>query len=528
MGRRKEPITSRNEKILKIAGLLEKGLSYEQIRQQLGVGKDRIGAVRKVLISNQMTAKDLCEMDDNRLDQLFDNTKSTSAKKRASIFDEPDLEYYSKELMKPGVTRQLLWEEYRDDCYRRNTIPYQLTQFKVKLNKYIDARPYAQLIIHKPGCLIEVDWTGDKAHWFDPETGESVYGWLFVGVLSFSGLTYAEVFPDMSEPVWIKAHTNMFQYFKGVTPTLRCDNLKTGIVKHPKNGMYVLQKDYKALAAYYGIVVVPGDPNRPKSKPHAENSVKNCEERLLAALRNEKCYSIEEYNHKLAEKLEAFNNKPFQQRSGSRRSVYTEYEKDTLCPLPDNEYEYCDQSTAKLRTDGFISFEKNFYSVPKKKPGDTVNIYAYNDRVEIFDGLEQLAVHKRARKGSWKKVYDPSHFSNTGYGEWNKDRFLRWAEQIGPNTYTVVKGMFDSGPEQVYYSKAHSLLKLADKYPIYRLENACALALKHVQRPSYRTVKSILSNDQDLREFVSEKPETKPHRREYSYLGEAYAENRNR
>ena len=523
MPKRKKPSESRNQKNIQIASLLERSQSYERICAQLNIGKDRIKHVKDVITGNQLNSEQLKEMSEQELDYLFGKGKDPVEKKRESIYEEPDYEYFSKELMKKGVTRQLLWEEYRDSCYLKNTIPYQLMQFKVKLNEFIRKQPYASLIIHQPGCLIEVDWTGDKARWFDPDTGEEVFGWLFVGVLSFSGLTYAEVFSDMGETNWIKAHTNMFQYFHGVTPTLRWDNLKTGVLQHPKNGEYVLQEDYKGLAAYYNLVVVPGASRQPKSKPLVENTVKNCEQRLLAALRNETCYSIAEYNHKLSEKLEIFNNKPFQQRAGSRRSVYEEYEKESLLPLPVREYEYCDQAIAKIRSDGFISFDKNFYSVPDRKPGDEVAVYAYYDRIEIYNGLEQLAIHKRAMKGSWKKVYDPAHFRNTANGEWSKERFLRWAQQIGPNIYMVVSGMFESGPEQVYYSKAHSLLKLTDKYSIQRVENACALSLRHVQRPTYRTVKAILNSSQDLNQAV--KPADKPQKRrqEYSYVRQEYA-----
>lgn len=522
MPKRKKPTESRNQKNIQIVSLLERGQSYEKICTQLNIGKDRIRNVKNIIIENHLTSEQLREMNDHELDCLFDKKKNHVEQKRESIYEEPDYEYLSKELMKSGVTRQLLWEEYRDDCYLRNTVPYQLTQFKVKLNDYIRKQPYASLIVHQPGCLIEVDWTGDKARWFDPDTGEEVFGWLFVGVLSFSGLAYAEVFSDMREGNWIKAHTNMFLYFHGVTPTLRCDNLKTGVLQHPKNGEYVLQEDYKGLAAYYNLVVVPGAPRQPKSKPLAENTVRNCEQRLLAALRNETCYSITEYNQKLSEKLESFNNKPFQQRAGSRRSVYEEYEKEKLLPLPLREYEYCDQAIARIRSDGFISFEKNFYSVPDKKPGDEVSVYAYYDRIEIYDGLKCLAIHKRAVKGNWKKIYDPAHFRNTSGGEWNKDRFLKWAQQIGPNTYMVVSGMFESGPEQVYYSKAHSLLKLTDRYSAQRVENACALSLKRVQRPTYRTVKAILNNSQDLKENVRTVDNSQPRRQEYSYVRQEY------
>ena len=518
MGRRKEPADSRGNKIRRIASLLQNGLSYETIRKQVGVGKDLIGAVSTVIKEQKFTSEELVRMTDEELDDLF-RRDSSQHESKESIYEELQYSYLEKELMKPGVTKQLLWEEYKDDCVLRKRIPYQLTQFKKKLNDHIEKQPYASLITHKPGVLAEVDWTGDKASWSDPDTGEVIYGWLFVGVLSFSGLAFAKVYPDMEEAVWIKAHTEMFCYFNGVPLTLRCDNLKTGVVKHPRNGEYVIQKDYKGLASYYGIAVVPAEPRAPKSKPLAENSVKNCEQRLLAALRNETFYSIDDYNKSLAEKLEQFNNKRFQKKNGSRRTVYEEYEKETLLPLPHRPYEYREATTATVLSDGFISFDKNFYSVPDKRPGEKVTVYAYSDRIEIYDGMKELTCFPRSVRGSWKKNYNPAHFKNTAKGEWNKERFMKWAGNIGPKTYEVVSGIFKNGPEQVYYSSVHSLLKLSDRYTGERVENACALALRKLSRPTYRTIKAILENEQDLKEITAAgKTEERPKRKEFSYL----------
>ena len=264
MGRRKEPPQTRNQKVLLIAALLEKGQSFETISRHLNVSKDLIGIVNKTMAENHMTYNDLKSISEDELSALT-SSKNEEKPVRESIYEEPDYEHLAEELMKPGVTKLLLWEEYCEHCNLTGRIPYQITQFKVNLNKFIKTKPYAALIIHKPGELMEVDWTGDQAHWTDPDTGENVYGWLFVGVLSFSGLTYAEVFPDMKEANWIKAHTNMFEYFHGVTPTLRCDNLKTGVLKHPKSDDVVLQKDYKGLAAYYNIVIVPAKPSAPRN-----------------------------------------------------------------------------------------------------------------------------------------------------------------------------------------------------------------------------------------------------------------------
>ena len=51
------------------------------------------------------------------------------------------------------------------------------------------------------------------------------------------------------------------------------------------------------------------------------------------------------------------------------------------------------------------------------------------------------------------------------YLEWNGDRFRKWAERIGINTYTAVKAILTSkGLEEQTYRSCMGLLKLAEKY----------------------------------------------------------------
>ena len=157
MGRRKEMAQSKSKKILSVASLLEKGLSVETIRKSLNVGKDLIASVRTAMVQNHLTHKDMESMNEEELIALTDG-KTEEKKKKESAYKEPDYPYLAKELMKPGVTRQLLWEESRDECYLCGALPYQLTQFKVHLNEFIARQSYASLITHRPGQLIEVDW----------------------------------------------------------------------------------------------------------------------------------------------------------------------------------------------------------------------------------------------------------------------------------------------------------------------------------------------------------------------------------
>ena len=48
----------------------------------------------------------------------------------------PDYEYVSKEMRHSGVTLNLLWLEYCEQCRNNGELPYQLTQFKKYYRDY--------------------------------------------------------------------------------------------------------------------------------------------------------------------------------------------------------------------------------------------------------------------------------------------------------------------------------------------------------------------------------------------------------
>lgn len=47
---------------------------------------------------------------------------------------------------------------------------------------------------------IEVDWAGDPAYITDPDTGEIINAYLFVGVMTYSQYPYVEAFIDEKQP----------------------------------------------------------------------------------------------------------------------------------------------------------------------------------------------------------------------------------------------------------------------------------------------------------------------------------------
>lgn len=481
-----------------IARLKESGLSIRMIAKSTGCSRVMVTKALKYLQEKELDYSSISEMSDLSLQTMM-NSDSGNSKR----FALPDYEKLAKELSKPGVTMSLLWEEYTDQCLASRSIPYKHTQFKQKFSEYLQKHEYTEVIHHKAGESIEVDWVGNRPQWQDPDTGEIVSGWMFVGVLSFSGLCYAEVTANMNESTWIKCHVNMYEYFGGVTSLLICDNLKTGVISHPKHEEAVINKMYQALADHYNTAIIPARIRTPKDKPLVENTVRKLETYVIGKLRNYQFFSLAEYNKQTQIEVDKFNQKPFQKKEGSRRSVYEDLEKECLKPLPLLPFEVFDRTQAKVYPNSHISYHKNYYSVPYQQIGKTVNLRIYADHLDIYDPEQNLLCTHKLFKTNQLGQYDTdvNHMPATsGYGQWNAKRYLGWASSIGPNTLKIIQSKFaQGGPEQKWYNSVHSILKLTELYSPKRVETACQSCLERSIRPSHQNIKALIEENNQVK-----------------------------
>lgn len=86
----------------------------------------------------------------------------------------------------------------------------------------------------------------------------------------------------------------MFAAFGGSVPRIVPDNLKTGVLKHPREGEVVLNDSYREMAAHYSVAVLPGRVRKPKDKASVENTVAHVATWVIAALRDEVFTSLPE------------------------------------------------------------------------------------------------------------------------------------------------------------------------------------------------------------------------------------------
>lgn len=373
-------------------------------------------------------------------------------------------------------------------------------------------------IPRKPGDRIEVDWAGDKLYIVDRDTGEAIPVYLFVSVLPFSMYAYAEGCLRMDMENWIHVHVNMFQYLGGSAVMLVPDNLKTGV--NHTNGWYTPQinRTYQELAEHYNTAVVPARVRKPKDKSGAEGTVGVVSTRIIAALRNRKFFSLEELNRAIQQKLDEHNKAPFTKREGSRYSVFQSQEKAFLHKLPTAQFELAQWRVATVQYNYHISVEKMQYSVPYEYIKQKVDVRLTKNMVEVFYNQNRIASHRRlyGHPGQYSTVEAHMPEDHQKYLQWDGDRFIRWAESIGPATAITVKGILTSHKiQQQGYKSCMGLLKLADKYSVIRLENACVRALTFTPQPSYKSIKNILVTGQDKLEIAPE--EKKPVSNEYGF-----------
>lgn len=143
-----------------------------------------------------------------------------------------------------------------------------------------------------------------------------------------------------------------------------CDNLKTGVIRHPRNSEIILNDAYREMADHYDIAVLPAAVGTPKGKPSVEGSVGKLTMDILARLRNETFFSVREANQKVKKLLKDFNDRSFQKRDGSRISVFLLEELPKLRKLPKIPYEYGYWKQATVQYNYHVSIEKMYYSIP--------------------------------------------------------------------------------------------------------------------------------------------------------------------
>lgn len=469
------------------------GTSQRQIASSVHSSRNTVKDVLDMAETNNITWPLDNNITNEQLEKIFFPEKYASD----SVYLEPDYEYIHEELAKPKVTMTLLWNEYVHKAESMGKKPYMTTQFSDKYHSWAKITKATMRIQHKPGDAVEVDWAGQTLPIYDSVSGESEPAYLFVAVLPCSGYTYAELTSDMKMENWLRCHIHAFEYFGGTARLLIPDNLKTGVTRNSRYET-VLNRSYQELAEYYDTAIVPARVEHPRDKSHAEGAVKFASTWILAALRNEHFFTLNDAEDAAKIKLEELNQRPFTSGTGCRRSAYFNEEKEFMKPLPAKRYETAVWNpNITVGADYLIADGLNKYSVPFDLIGKKVDIRLTYNTVEVFFHGSRVASHVRKTSVQREPIINPDHMTpeHRKYLNYNTESFIDWSKSVGNSTEQVIRCFLNAGkePEQGFKSCA-GIMKLCEKYGGKKLEAACAEILNHRFTPSVRLISTVLKN----------------------------------
>jgi transposase len=480
-----------------ILQLLRRKTSEREIAQAVGISRTTVTEYKKKLSVKPL--EELLKMSDAELAELLypQAAVAPQADIRRSDFDER-CDYYLKELGRNGVTKQLLWEEYR----REFPDGYGRSQFNDLLARHKKKTDVTMHFTHRPGELLMIDFAGDRLHVYDHATEKKVACQVLICVLPYSGYSFVKAIPNATLPWLVKALNDCLVYFDGVPQSLKCDNMRQAVTRTCKYEPQFTDM-ITNWANHNNIYLQAARVRKPRDKAHVENEVKLSYSRIYAPLRDEKFYTIEELNEAIVEQLKKHHKKQLSKKDFSRKQLFEQREKEELQPLPSELFvmKYETKSKVQRNYHVLLGQDRHFYSVPFHLVGKTMRLVYDTDLVEIYHQHQRVAVHRRSfKRYDYTTLVEHRPESHKKYHEqmgWDSDYFMKEAKKFGSSTASYVKRMLESKqyPEQMYNS-CIGLLRLSKSYPPERIEAACARALQG-SSTTYTTIKTILSNNAD-------------------------------
>ena len=478
------------------------GLSDRAVATSLGISKGSVGGYLRRARAAGLSWPLPEGLDDDDLELLLFPDSPTGSSSARPV---PDWSLIDKELRKRGVTRMLLWQEYRE----QHPDGFGYTWFCTHYDAWKGRVRPSMRQTHVGGEKVFVDFSGDTIDIVDPDTGEVQAVKLFVAAMGASSYTYAEAVSSESLEDWIGAHTRMFSYLGGVPQVVVPDNLKSAVIT-PDRHDPGLNRTYAEMAEHYGTAVIPARPYKPKDKAKVEVAVQVSQRWIVARLRNRRFFSLAELNAAIRPLLDDLNTRIMRDYGASRSDLFATLDKPALRPLPEVPYVFARWKRARVAPDYHIEAEGCWYSVPFGLIRQLVDLRITQATVEIFHRGKRVASHARD-PGRRSHVTVPDHMpsAHRRYAEWSPARILASAEKLGPSVAAFCQTVMEARPHpEQGFRTCLGVLSLAKSYEPARLDAACRRGVA-IKARSVGSIRSILQTGLD-QAYLEPEPEELP------------------
>lgn len=475
-------------KIKQIILLKEKtGLSIRDISKAVNVPPSTVDDYLKRFKRSELSLKD---METNSFTEIYNQLfeeKSRSPRRKKHL---PDFVQIHQELKQKHVTRQLLWEEYR----QQHPDGYSYTQYCELYNLWKNNIIISMRQDHKAGEKMFIDYSGLTMDIINRHTGEIRKSQIYVACLGASGYTFTKAYDSQKKQDFVQGTIDALTFFDGSTEVAVPDNLKSAVNK-PSRYEPEINETFQAMAEHYQMVVIPARVRRPKDKGKVELSVKLVQRWILAKLRHRQFFSIRELNTAIAPLLDELNDKIIGKLGKSRRELYEKIDKPALRPLPDMPYVHKESKICKVNIDYHVELEKCFYSVPYQLARREVLVLYTKTSIEIYCENRRVALHPRQYGiGSYHTISEHMSSAHRAYAEWSPSRLINWGKSFGEHTGALIEKILESRPHpEMGYRSCMGILRHAKNISPEVVE---AASKKMLSLQSYRVshFKQIIKN----------------------------------
>lgn len=485
-----------------IVDLLNKNYGIRSIVRMSGVSRNTVREYKLCMEQSKLSLEQLSLLDEQALHDLLIRKKADHALQCERRIDfNKRIAHFSKELRRTGVTRLLLWDEYRQSYCDG----YSYSQFCDHLSKAEKIKNAVMHFTHEPGRQMMVDFAGDTLSYVDRSTGEIHACQVLVCILPFSNYTYVEALRSQKQEDFISGCSNAFYFINGATQSIKCDNLRSAVIRASRYEP-IFTEAMELFAEYYGITAMAARVCKPRDKASVEGAVSVAYKRIYAPIRDQLFYSLTELNYAIRIQLEKHNAMNFQGRDFSRKNLFEKEEKQFLKALPEQPYTIRHAVRAKVQKNYHVILgeDRHQYSVPYQLIGKTLKVIYTNDLVEIYHDYKRVALHSRSyKKGGYTTLASHMPANHVHMYErkgWNTDTFMNQAEVIGPATNAFIARVLSSKSflEQSFNS-CLGIFRLGKHFGNDRLEAACLRAADSPQA-NFGIIQNILKHNLDKKQ----------------------------
>jgi hypothetical protein len=310
--------------------------------------------------------------------------------------------------------------------------------------------------------------------------------------LSYSRSDYYAVVFDQKVETWIKCHINAFNHFGGIPNVIKLDNLKSGVLD-AKFYEPIYQKQYKAMADYYGCFLSPCRPYQPQEKGKVENGIKYVKNNFFAG---RKFANYQALSSELDNWIEVTSDRIHGTTKKKPSEVFADEELSSLIKLPATDFDMSKWCIRKVQKDCHIILNNSYYSVPAKYVSQEVEVVSTEKLVKIYDNDENIATHRRSSiPGEF--VTQESHYAKNklycpGFASYD-EKYKESLSNIGLSGKEFLLYLQET-KKRDWYRTARGVVSLKRHYSDEAIDKSLKRALNY-GICSYSKILSILQNN---------------------------------